>query len=255
MRKTLIAGNWKMHGSKKEAHALVEGIKRGIKQDISTDVLILPPFPYLSEINSLLGGTTLLLGAQNLYLGGQGAFTGEVSGPMLAEMGCQYVLVGHSERRSLFQEDLSLVAAKFKAAQEAKLIPILCVGETKKEREEGKTESIIQKQLESVSELVGLSAFQQAVIAYEPVWAIGTGLTATPDQAEVVHAFIRSLISKIQVDLAKTIRILYGGSMKPENAQALLAMPDIDGGLIGGASLEVESFLNICKAASEKSRV
>ena len=255
MRKTLIAGNWKMHGSKKEAHALVEGIKRGIKQDISTDVLILPPFPYLSEINNLLGGTALLLGAQNLYLGEQGAFTGEVSGPMLAEMGCQYVLVGHSERRSLFQEDLSLVAAKFKAAQEAKLIPILCVGETKKEREEGKTESIIQKQLESVLELVGLSAFQQAVIAYEPVWAIGTGLTATPDQAEVVHAFIRSLISKIQVDLAKTIRILYGGSMKPENAQALLAMPDIDGGLIGGASLEVESFLNICKAASEKSRV
>jgi triosephosphate isomerase len=171
---------------------------------------------------------------------------------MLKDIGCQYVLVGHSERRTLFGDTLELVAAKFKAAIDAGLKPILCVGETKTEREQGQTEAVIRQQLESVIKLTGINAFSQAVIAYEPVWAIGTGLTATPEMAQEVHAFIRRLIAQNHVDIASTIRILYGGSMKAENASALLAMPDIDGGLIGGAALDVNSFLAICAAASQE---
>jgi triosephosphate isomerase len=170
---------------------------------------------------------------------------------MLKDAGCQYVLVGHSERRALFHDDLPLVAEKFKAAQQAGLTPILCVGETRAEREAGQTESVIRKQLESVIAAAGIEAFRQAVIAYEPVWAIGTGLTATPEQAQAVHAFIRQLFAQNNVDIAKTICILYGGSMKPDNAASLLAMADIDGGLIGGASLDAKSFLAICAAASQ----
>jgi len=194
--------------------------------------------------------SAILLGAQNLYLTAQGAFTGEVSGPMLADLGCRYVLVGHSERRALFHENLPLIAAKFKAALEFGLQPILCVGETKEEREQDKTHQVIETQINSVIEAVGIAAFKQAVIAYEPVWAIGTGLTATPKIADEVHAFIRTLIKQNNVDIADTIRILYGGSVKPENAAALFAMPNIDGGLVGGASLDANSFLSICKAAS-----
>jgi triosephosphate isomerase (TIM) len=169
---------------------------------------------------------------------------------MLFDLGCEYVLVGHSERRSVFHEDLAMVAAKFTAALSAGLKPILCVGETRAEREQGQTETIIAKQLQSVIDSAGIDAFQTAVIAYEPVWAIGTGLTATPNEAQAVHAFIRSELMQNQVDLGKAMRILYGGSMKPDNAASLLAMPDIDGGLIGGASLDADSFLKICAAAS-----
>lgn len=252
MRKPLIAGNWKMHGSLSQIKELVEGIKHGAKNYAQVDILVLPTFVHLSYVHNLLAQSSVLLGAQNLYIGTQGAFTGEVAGPMLKEIGCQYVLVGHSERRTLFHEDLAFLAAKFKAALDAGLQPILCVGETRVERENGKTEQVIKEQLGSVVEFAGIEAFKQAVIAYEPVWAIGTGLTASPEQAQDVHAAIRRQIAQNNVDLAKTIRILYGGSMKPDNAKALLAMPDIDGGLIGGASLEAKSFLAICAAAANE---
>lgn len=248
MRKPLIAGNWKMHGSQAQVQSLIHGIKQGIA-DINANVLIIPTHVHLSEAKQLLNGTPIALGSQNLYMGAQGAFTGEVSGPMLKDIGCQYVLIGHSERRAIFKEDLTLVAAKFKAAIEAGLIPILCIGETQAQRENNETEAVIREQLMSVINEVGIDAFKHAVIAYEPVWAIGTGLTATPAQAQAAHAFIRSLISKISVDIANTICILYGGSMKADNAVSLLAMADIDGGLIGGASLDATSFLAICAAA------
>ncbi len=250
MRRPLIAGNWKMHGSESQVKALIEGIKQGAGGYTNIDILVLPTFVHLSRVRDLLHHTAIVWGAQNLYLGAQGAFTGEVAGPMLKELGCQYVLVGHSERRALFHEELSLVAAKFKAALEAGLKPILCVGETRAQRESGETEKVIREQLSSVMQFVGIEALREAVIAYEPVWAIGTGLTATPQQAQDIHAFIRQLILQNNVDIAKTIRILYGGSMKPDNAALLLAMPDIDGGLIGGASLDANSFLAICEAAS-----
>lgn len=240
-----------MHGSKSQVTLLIHGIKQGIEAHSNTDVLVLPTFAHLSLANDLLADSPVLLGAQNLYLGAQGAFTGEVSGPMLTDLGCKYVLVGHSERRSLFNEGLPLIAQKFKAAIDANLIPILCIGETQAQREKGETNKIIQEQLESVIEFAGIESFRKAVIAYEPVWAIGTGLTATPEQAQEVHAFIRHLIMQNNVDIAKTICILYGGSMKAENAPSLLAMPDIDGGLIGGASLEAKSFLAICAAATQ----
>lgn len=238
-----------MHGSLSQAKSLVEGIKKGAIPYADVEIAVLPPFVYLNTVHDSLQHSSVKLGAQNLYLGAQGAFTGEVSGPMLKDLGCQYVLVGHSERRAIFHEDLTLVAAKFKAAIEAGLTPILCVGETREQRELGQTEQVVGEQILSVIQAAGIDAFAKAVIAYEPVWAIGTGLTATPEQAQAVHAYIRDLISKNKVDLAKTICILYGGSMKPENAASLLAMPDIDGGLIGGASLDTSSFLAICSAA------
>jgi triosephosphate isomerase len=247
MRIPLIAGNWKMHGSLASVRTLVEGIKQGVGMLSGVEVLVLPTLVHLMFVRELISNSKLHLGAQNLYIGAQGAFTGEVSGAMLKELGCQYVLVGHSERRSIFHENDIVVAAKFKAAVDAGLMPILCVGETRTERENGETEAVIQAQLEAVIEIAGIDAFQQAVIAYEPVWAIGTGLTATPEQAQAVHAFIREQIKQNKVDLAETIRILYGGSMKAENAAQLLAMPDIDGGLIGGAALDAASFLKICE--------
>lgn len=249
MRKPLIAGNWKMNGTLAFAAELAAGISRDAERYSSIDILVLPPLVYLQTAKANLAHG-VRLGAQNLYLGDKGAYTGEVSGPMLKDLGCEYVLVGHSERRALFHDDLAMCAAKFKAAQAAGLTPILCVGETREEREQNLTEKVIAEQLNAVIEAAGIKAFENAVIAYEPVWAIGTGLTATPQQAEAVHAYIRDLISKNQVDLAPAIRILYGGSMKPDNAADLLAQPNIDGGLIGGASLEVGSFMAICSAAS-----
>ncbi len=241
-----------MHGSISQAKSLTQDICRQAGDYSDINIALLPTFVHLAEVHQLIKNTAIKLGAQNLYPGTQGAFTGEVSGQMLKDLGCQYVLIGHSERRALFHEDLSLIAAKFKAAVDAGLQPILCVGETQQQREQGKTEQIVSEQIRSVIQFAGINAFEQAVIAYEPVWAIGTGLTATPDQAEEVHAYIRELIAQNNVELAKTICILYGGSMKPENAAQLLAKPDIDGGLIGGASLDANSFLAICKAASEK---
>lgn len=249
MRKPLIAGNWKMNGSVSQVESLINGIVSGATALTDVEILVIPTFVHLAQAHALLHGSKVMLGAQNLYPGDKGAFTGEVSGVMLKELGCHYVLIGHSERRTLFHDDLDLCAKKFIAAQAAGLIPILCVGETQAEREASKTESVVQAQLDSVIEMAGIQAFKNAVIAYEPVWAIGTGLTATPEQAQDVHAFIRRHLAQNQVDIAKTMRILYGGSMKPDNAASLLAMPDIDGGLIGGASLDAKGFLAICEAA------
>lgn len=246
MRRKLIAGNWKMHGSVNRVTALVNGIKQGAVNITDKDILVLPPFIYLPLVHEKLKNSSIFLGAQNLYSKQEGAFTGEISGEMLKDIGCEFVLIGHSERRALFHDDLKTVAEKFKAAVAAGLKPILCVGETREERENNLTETIVRDQLMSVINTAGIDAFANAVIAYEPVWAIGTGLTATPEEAQAVHAFIRGIISQNKVDLGSAIRILYGGSMKPDNAASLLAMPDIDGGLIGGASLDAESFLKIC---------
>lgn len=252
MRKPLIAGNWKMHGSLAAVKTLLNGIKQGANPLKHVDILVLPVFVHLAEAQQLLSGSSIQWGAQDLYLGTQGAFTGEVAGPMLTELGCTYVLVGHSERRTLFHEDNATVAAKTKAALDAGLTPILCVGETRAQREAGSTESIVQAQINAVIDVVGMTGMARLVIAYEPVWAIGTGLTATPEQAQAVHAFIRRLIAQNNVDIAEAMRILYGGSMKADNAASLLAMSDIDGGLIGGASLDAASFLAICQASNEK---
>ncbi len=249
MRKPIVAGNWKMNGTRSQAESLVTAIKQGAKTLSNVDIVIFPSFVYLPTVESLLVDTTVAFGAQNLYLGASGAFTGEVSGPMLVEFGCRYVLVGHSERRMVFHEDLALIAAKFKAALAVKLKPILCIGETLAQREKGETERVIQEQLESVINAADIDAFRQAIIAYEPVWAIGTGLTATPEQAQEVHAFIRRLLAQHSKDIANRTQLLYGGSVKADNAPGLFAMPDIDGALVGGASLEAKSFLAICQAA------
>lgn len=252
MRKKMVAGNWKMHSSRSEAVALVEAIKQGAKTLSTTiDVAVFPSFVHLQQVEALLVDTLVSWGAQNLYLGKQGAFTGEVSAPMLVDYGCQYVLVGHSERRLLFKEDLKLIAEKFKTALEFGIQPVLCVGETLEQREKQETESVLTEQLVSVIQAAGIDAFRHAVIAYEPVWAIGTGLTATPDQAQETHAFIRQLLAQHNVDIANGMRILYGGSVKADNAAGLFAMPDIDGGLVGGASLDAKSFLAICEAAQK----
>src|SRR3990167_8775472 len=248
-RRLIIAGNWKMHGFREQITDLVEGIKRDTVRISHVEIILFPTYVHLVQVQSLLKGSHLFLGAQNLYPGTQGAFTGEVSAPMLVDIGCRYVLIGHSERRSLFHETLAVVAQKFQAAIEFGLIPILCVGETHAERLANQTEAVIERQLSSVIQQTGINVFQKAVIAYEPVWAIGTGLTATPVQAEEVHAFIRTILSKQNVAIAHEMRILYGGSVKPENAAEIFAMPDVDGGLIGGASLNAVSFTAICAAA------
>jgi len=249
MRTRLIAGNWKMNGSKPMARELVSGVLAALDPDRKAEILLIPPAPYLGLVRSLVEATPVLLGAQDLSAHASGAFTGEVSGAMMAEVGCSYTLVGHSERRSLHGETDDLVAAKFTAAQAAGLQPILCVGETLEEREAGATESVVQRQVAAVIDKAGIQAFSRAVVAYEPVWAIGTGQTATPDQAQAVHALIRAQIAAEDVTIAGRLRILYGGSVKGDNAPDLFAREDIDGGLIGGASLTAESFMAIYQAA------
>ena len=249
MRKKIVAGNWKMNGSRSTVQSLLHAIKKDISFLSTIDVIVFPSFFFLQQVEELLADSLIAWGAQNLYLGGSGAFTGEISGPMLVEYGCQYVLVGHSERRVIFHEDVNLVAAKFKAAGQFGLQPVLCLGETLPERESGKTEYIIRQQLASVVEAASIDAFRNAVIAYEPVWAIGTGLTASPEEAQDVHAFIRNLLAEYHPDIARSVRILYGGSVKADNARGLFAMPDVDGGLLGGASLDAKAFLAICNAA------
>lgn len=239
-----------MHGSRVDANALLNGIKEGARLYPSVSIVVFPSFVHLQLAESQLVDGQVAWGGQNLYLGESGAFTGEVSGLMLVDYGCQYVLVGHSERRQLFQESSALVANKFKTAIESGLQPVLCVGETQQQRIEGQTELVIAEQLQAVLHLVGIDAFRQAVVAYEPVWAIGTGLTATPEQAQAVHHYIRHLFREYSLDVADTVRILYGGSVKADNAAELFAMPDIDGGLVGGASLDAKSFLAICEAAN-----
>jgi triosephosphate isomerase len=244
-----VAGNWKMHGSRREASELLAAIQAGARELTTVELAVFPSYVHLAAAEQHLANTPVAWGAQNLYLGEAGAFTGEISGPMLVDYGCRYVLVGHSERRLYFFEDLPLVAAKFKAAIQFGLQPILCLGESLAQREKELTERVISEQLESVIEAAGIDVFHQAVIAYEPVWAIGTGLTATPEQAQAVHHYIRRQLERHSIDVAKTTRILYGGSVKADNAKALFAMPDIDGGLVGGASLNATSFLEIGKAA------
>lgn len=248
MRKKLVAGNWKMHGNLQKNAVLLDGLVNNISV-LSCEVLICPPFPYLVQVAESLGGSSCMLGAQNLSEYAMGAYTGEVSGEMLKDVGCSHVLVGHSERRSLYGESDTIVAAKFESAQLAGLCPILCVGETLTEREAGATANVVARQLGAVIDRVGVQALQNAVLAYEPVWAIGTGVTATPEQAQLVHAAIRAQVSALAPDVGASVRILYGGSVKPQNAADLFGRPDIDGGLIGGAALVAGDFLAICRAA------
>jgi triosephosphate isomerase len=249
MRDYLVAGNWKMNGSSAANAELVAGIVAGIPAGSGFSLLVCPPFPYLAAVAAQVQGSAVSVGAQNVSEHDKGAFTGETAPAMLRDVGCEYVIVGHSERRSLYGESSAQVAAKFRAAQAAGLKPILCVGETLEEREAGTTESVIDEQLDAVLDSAGIGAFRTAVIAYEPVWAIGTGMTATPEQAQDVHRHIRARLAELDADVAAGVQILYGGSMKGDNAAGLLAKPDIDGGLIGGASLKAEDFLAIAGAA------
>ncbi len=248
MRRKLVAGNWKMHGSRASNAPLVEAILASAQPE-HIDCVICPPFVYLSEIARLLRGAATKLGAQDVCAEAQGAYTGEVSAAMLKDVGCAYVIVGHSERRNLYGEDDELVARKFAAALAHGLKPILCVGELLAEREADRTHEVVGRQLEAVVALTGIELFAEAVIAYEPVWAIGTGRNASPEQAQEVHGFIRQRLAQRDAKIAARLQILYGGSVKTGNARELFAQSDVDGGLIGGASLKAEEFLSIMAAA------
>lgn len=237
-----------MNGSTGSIRELLQGISAGASGVSAVELAVFPPFVYLDAVARQLAGSAIVWGAQNLSEQVSGAFTGEVAGPMLKDCGCTYVIVGHSERRTLYGESDQIVARKFAAARQHGLKPILCVGETLEEREQGVTEAVVGRQLKAVLDLEGISSFADAVIAYEPVWAIGTGRTATSAQAQEVHAFIRAQLAALDAALAAQVRILYGGSVKGSNAGELLAMADIDGGLVGGASLDAKDFLAIAKA-------
>jgi len=250
MRKPLVAGNWKLNGSLESVRDLLEGIKSGIAAVRNAEVAVCPPYVYLPETEKLLAGSVIGWGGQDLSAESSGAFTGEVAASMLLDFGCKYVIVGHSERRTYHAESDELVARKYAAARAAGLVPILCVGETLEEREGGITEAVVARQLDALINQEGVEALKDGVIAYEPVWAIGTGKTASPEQAQEVHAFIRSRVAEKSAEVADGLRILYGGSMKPDNAKELIGKPDIDGGLIGGASLKAGDFLGICTAAN-----
>lgn len=249
MRRKLVAGNWKMHGSRAENAQLIEAIVADMSND-RVDCVVCPPYVYLQEIGRQLRGGVAALGAQDVCAEAVGAYTGEVSASMLKDVGCEYTLVGHSERRALYGDTNNLVARKFGAALGRALIPILCVGEQLAEREAGRTNEVVGAQLDAVVELCGVQSLAGAVVAYEPVWAIGTGRTATPTQAQEVHAFIRQRLGKEDAKIASGLRILYGGSVKAGNARDIFSMPDVDGGLIGGASLKAEEFLAIVAAAN-----
>ena len=247
MRRSLIAGNWKMNGSVAMTDGLLTGLKKGIVQSIpDVDIVVCPPFLYIPLAVQMLVGSTIRVGAQNLDIHGSGAYTGEIAAEMLKEQHCGYVIVGHSERRALYGESSDLVAEKVRVAVAAELKPIVCVGETLEERERGDTGRVVREQLMSVLDLNGVDVFPFAIVAYEPVWAIGTGRTASPDQAQEVHALIRETIAELNPIVADQTRLLYGGSVKPDNAQGILSSPDIDGGLIGGAALVASDFLAIC---------
>ena len=245
-RRQLVVGNWKMNGNLRDNAELLTGILAGWQGESPVQVVLCPPFPYLQQVRDMIASSTLELGAQNVNEEEKGALTGEVSAQMLADMDCKFVIIGHNERRRIQGETDARVARKFVAAQSAGLIPILCVGESLEMRDQGQHLEVIDKQLSAVLDVVGLDAFANAVIAYEPVWAVGTGKTATPAQAAEVHGFIRQRLGK----LAQQVRILYGGSVKAHNAQELFAIPDIDGALLGGASLDAEEFIAICAAAN-----
>ena len=248
MRRKLVAGNWKMNGSLAANAALLEQLKIDCK-DSRCDIAVCVPAPYLAQCQSLLGDSNIKLGAQDVSMHESGAYTGEVSAAMLLEFDCHYVIIGHSERRAYFAESDELVADKTVRALSAGLTPIVCVGETLEQREAGQTQAVISAQMDAVLAKVPHEKLAGMVLAYEPVWAIGTGRTATPEMAQEVHACLRQRIHAVNEEAAAAVRILYGGSMKPENAAELLAMPDIDGGLVGGAALKAADFFGIvCKS-------
>jgi len=248
-RRPLIAGNWKLHGSRESVAALAGAISKGCSQLDAADALLCPTFVHLMDVLEVIRGSNVKLGAQNCCAHGTGAFTGEISAPMLVESGCSYVILGHSERRALYGETSSEVASKCIAVQNAGITPILCVGESLQQREAGQVQAVLDEQLDAVLEVSGIQGFSNMVVAYEPVWAIGTGVTASAQQAQEVHATIRSKLATHDADVASALRILYGGSVKPDNAASLFAQADVDGGLIGGAALDADSFLAICNAA------
>ncbi|MCL2021067.1 MAG: triose-phosphate isomerase [Betaproteobacteria bacterium] len=245
-----VAGNWKMHGSLADNAALVAAIRKGLPDRISAEVVLCVPFPYLDQVSRLLSCSMITLAAQDVSKEAKGAFTGDVSAMMLADFGCRYVLVGHSERRQLHGETDAKVAEKFGAALRVGIRPVLCLGETLAEREAGQTEEVVIRQLEAILTLYGAAAFQEAVLAYEPIWAIGTGRVAAPHEAEAVHSLLRARVAVADASVAAALRIVYGGSIKADNAPLLFAQANIDGGLIGGASLQAEDFLTICHAAN-----
>lgn len=250
MRKKLVAGNWKLNGSREANRALLTGIMDGLGDAAGAEVMVCPPYVYLSEVARQLDVTSIMLGAQDVASEAAGAFTGEVSAPMLRDIGVTHAIIGHSERRTLFGETDDIVAAKFNAAEAGGIVPVLCIGETLAERESGVAMDVISRQVQAVLDSAGPGAFGNAIVAYEPVWAIGTGLTASPEQAQEVHAHIRRIISVAGARIGAELQILYGGSVKAANAAELFAMEDIDGGLIGGASLDPAEFLAICAAAA-----
>ncbi|WP_375741431.1 triose-phosphate isomerase [Pseudomonas boanensis] len=249
MRRPLVAGNWKMHGTRASVAELIKGLRQ-LVLPAGVEVAVMPPCLFINQVVQGLDGKSIAVGAQNCAVeAAQGALTGEVAASQLADVGCSLVLVGHSERRQVLGEGDEVVSRKFAAARSCGLVPVLCVGETLAEREAGKTLEVVGRQLGSVVEALGVGAFSQAVVAYEPVWAIGTGLTAGPAQAQEVHAAIRAQLAAESAEIARGVRILYGGSVKAASAADLFGMPDIDGGLVGGASLNADEFGAICRAA------
>ena len=250
MRNRFVAGNWKMNGNLATNEALLQALVPALARVAGVKCAVCVPFTYLAQVQQLLSGSGVALGAQNLSPFDAGAYTGEVSAGMLVDFGCRYVIVGHSERRTLFGETSETVARKYAAALKAGLTPILCVGETLAERETRRTEAVVAAQLDAVLSHSGAQSFAHAVIAYEPVWAIGTGKTATPEPAQAVHAYIRTRLSAHAPAVAESLQVVYGGSVKASNAAQLFGMPDIDGGLIGGASLDATEMATICRAAS-----
>ncbi len=246
MRRLLVAGNWKMNASVAMTQSLLSELRAA--QIDQCDVAVFPPFPYLSQASELLSGSDIALGAQNCAAEESGAFTGEVSAPMLADVGCAMALVGHSERRTLYGETDDTVLAKTRQLLDSNMTAVVCVGETLAERQAGQAEAVVAQQLKLLLEQLNTAQWQRIILAYEPVWAIGTGETATPEQAQAIHAFIRSQLQVLGADVAQATRILYGGSVKAANAAELFSQPDIDGGLVGGASLDATEFLGICRA-------
>src|ERR1700674_3090315 len=250
MRRQIVAGNWMMHGSRAANQALLAELEMSLKAEWPIDIVVFPPFGYLTDAVRALEGGRISVGAQDVCAESGVAFTCQVCAAMLKDVGCSYVIVGHSERRRWYHEDDALVARKFAAALGAELVPVLCVGETLEEREAHQTEAVISRQLDAVIAMHGVGGFAQAILAYEPVWAIGTGRTASPEQAQAVHAFLRNRIHAQDAKIARHLRILYGGSVKAGNAAELFSMPDVDGGLVGGASLSADEFQQICAAAA-----
>jgi len=236
MRRPVVAGNWKMHGSRSANETLLSDLQQRLKPEWQVDIVVFPPYVYLADAVRMLDEGAIGVGAQDVCAESVGAFTGQVAAAMLRDVGCRYVIVGHSERRRLYHEDDVLVARKFAAVLQAGLTPVLCVGETLDEREAQRTEAVVARQLEAVTAMNGVSSFAGAIVAYEPVWAIGTGRTATPEQAQAVHAYLRGRIGAQDAKMARHLRILYGGSVKASNAAELFSMPEVDGGLVGGAS-------------------